>query len=229
MNQPPTIPWIIFDAVGTLIEPTPSVAEAYWSIGQQLGSQISLAEVGRRFRKKFAGSHPQDETEHASSEAIELARWEAIVRHVLDDVRDQKLCFQRVHRHFSKPEAWQVFNDVEETFQRLKNKGYRLAIGSNFDQRLYDVCRGHSEFRSVDAAFASAELGYRKPSPKFYAELAKRLETLPSRMLMVGDDLENDVIAAERAGLKSILIDRPGDYAGPYRSIQQLTMLPQVL
>jgi len=52
--------WLAFDAVGTLIAPQPSVAEAYWSIGRQFGSQLALEEVGRRFSKVFRETEQND-------------------------------------------------------------------------------------------------------------------------------------------------------------------------
>jgi putative hydrolase of the HAD superfamily len=83
-----------------------------------------------------------------------------------------------------------------------------LAIGSNFDHRIHEVCAGHSELMPIDVAFASAELGYRKPSLIFYSELASRLNVSPTQMLMIGDHEENDVISARQAGLSALLIDR---------------------
>jgi putative hydrolase of the HAD superfamily len=201
--------WIVFDAVGTLIEPVPSVAEAYWRIGNKFGSQYTIEDILSRFRKQFEKSYSNSEGEkHCSNEEIELARWKQIVERVLDDVTEMDACFAEVHSHFSKPEAWQVFTDVPPLLQSLKQAGYSLAIGSNFDHRIHEVCAGHSELMPIDVAFASAELGYRKPSLIFYSELASRLNVSPTQMLMIGDHEENDVISARQAGLSALLIDR---------------------
>ena len=201
--------WIVFDAVGTLIEPVPSVAEAYWQIGNTFGSQYTVQEVRERFGKQFEQSLSNSEGEkHLSNEQIELARWKQIVEHVLDDVIEMEACFAEVHSHFSKPEAWQVFADVAPLLQQLKLAGYSLAIGSNFDHRLHDVCAGHRELTPIDVAFASAELGYRKPSLNFYNELANRLNVRPAQMLMIGDHEKNDVLSARQAGLSALQIDR---------------------
>jgi len=221
--------WVIFDAVGTLIEPTPSVAEAYWSIGQQFGTQLSVEEVRVRFKRAFVKKFSGIDDEHRSSEKIELVRWRQIVDAVFDDVDDQDGCFEQVHEHFSKPEAWTVFDDVAPVLKKLKEVGVGVAIGSNFDQRLHDVCDGHPELRWVDVAFASANVGYRKPSLKFYEQLAVELDMDCSRMLMVGDHLENDVIAARKAGLHAILIERQANEQREASAIHSLRELPAKL
>ena len=221
--------WVVFDAVGTVIEPTPSVAEAYWSIGRKFGTSLSIENVRQRFQHAFAESLSVDQNEHHSNESIELARWQRIVNMVLDDVNDQDNCFREVHAHFSAPSAWRVFDDVEPVFQKLKQLGFGVAIGSNFDERLHDVCKGHSELDLVDAAFASADIGFRKPSVKFYQELSLRLKSAPERMIMVGDHLENDVLAARRAGLQAVHLDRQEKGTQDESSIRSVNDLPAIL
>lgn len=50
-----------------------------------------------------------------------------------------------------------------------------------------------------------------KPSPAFFAAALARLEADADRALMVGDDIESDVLAAQRAGLTGVLV-RTGKY-----------------
>ena len=227
MPQSPQLTWILFDAVGTLIQPVPSVAEAYWEIGQRFGSRLSVLEVGERFQREFSNSYSHDDSDDlASNEQIERERWQQIVERVLDDVGDREQCFAAVHRHFSQASAWKLFNDVPEILSRLRQSGYNLAIASNFDERLSEVTRGHEVLRAFDAVLTSAELGFRKPSHHFYVELGRRLQAAPDEMLMVGDHPINDVEAARAAGLRAVLIDREdrhADQRGRMTSLDRLT------
>ncbi|MFF3873722.1 TIGR01458 family HAD-type hydrolase [Streptomyces sp. NPDC001978] len=50
-----------------------------------------------------------------------------------------------------------------------------------------------------------------KPSPAFFAAALARLGVGAERALMVGDDIESDVLAAQRAGLTGVLV-RTGKY-----------------
>jgi len=114
--------WVIFDAVGTIMEPSPSVGEAYWKIGRRFGSRHSVEEVAARFRTRFQSFCSSGQSDHLSNEQIELSRWRQIVESVLDDVDDMEACFAAVHDHFSRPEAWRVFPDVAPTLKDLKKR-----------------------------------------------------------------------------------------------------------
>ncbi|MFE9095630.1 HAD-IIA family hydrolase [Streptomyces sp. NPDC007264] len=50
-----------------------------------------------------------------------------------------------------------------------------------------------------------------KPSPAFFEAALARLGTAADRTLMVGDDIESDVLAAQRAGLTGVLV-KTGKY-----------------
>uniref|UniRef100_UPI0011805518 HAD-IA family hydrolase n=1 Tax=Streptomyces sp. NRRL B-24085 TaxID=1709476 RepID=UPI0011805518 len=50
-----------------------------------------------------------------------------------------------------------------------------------------------------------------KPSPAFFEAALARLGAGPDEALMVGDDIESDVLAAQRAGLTGVLV-RTGKY-----------------
>ncbi|MFD0318544.1 HAD-IIA family hydrolase [Streptomyces flavalbus] len=50
-----------------------------------------------------------------------------------------------------------------------------------------------------------------KPSPAFFAAALDRLGVAPDAALMVGDDVESDVLAAQRAGITGVLV-RTGKY-----------------
>src|SRR5665213_3276357 len=84
--------WLIFDAVGTLIRPNPSVAVAYHAIAARYGSRVTVEEAGTRFRKVFRASEtdsfpngPPPESRWTSSDSIETARWRWIVQQVVPD------------------------------------------------------------------------------------------------------------------------------------------------
>jgi putative hydrolase of the HAD superfamily len=203
--------WIVFDAVGTLLAPSPSVAEAYHQVGASLGSQLPVAEVGRRFREFF----PRSETEcfpperlGLTSEPEERDRWRWIVERVLDDVTDQEACFQRLWDHFAAPASWTLFDDVPAVIERLRQQGYRLAIASNFDARLHALCDACPTLQSVTLRLVSSEVGYRKPAAEFYAAVTAACGTSPESILMVGDDWEADVVAARNAGLHAVWLNR---------------------
>lgn len=201
------IQWVVFDAVGTVLFADPPVHMAYHRIGLKYGAQITPEEALRRFRTSF---HQRREDSLATSEARERAFWEALVHDVLPDVPDASGCFAALFEHFARPASWGCYMDVEETFDALRARGLSIALASNFDARLHSVCAGHPPLAGVSTRLISSEVGWKKPSPEFFRALVERCGVAPKQILMVGDDRENDVLAARRAGLQAIHLDRSG-------------------
>ena len=213
--SPSSIQWLVFDAVGTLIQPNPSVPVAYHTIASRYGSQISVDEIGSRFRRAFRQSEtdqftdgPEAGSHYVSSDTIEKARWRWIVEQVGPDVNNIQQCFTELWDHFALPSSWSVFDDVGPTLSALRTAGYRLVIASNFDARLHSVCRGHDVLSSIEQSFVSSEMGYRKPAKEFYSSLIARCGGRPSQILMIGDDPEHDVAGPIAANMHAMLIDR---------------------
>lgn len=211
------IRWIAFDAVGTLIYPDPPVAEIYHRVAARHGSSLTRDETGRRFSTAFDEVERQalDSCEAATahlitSETIEKARWQAIVSRVIGDAADPDRCFEELFAHFAQPSAWRCFPEVAGVLARLKSAGYMLAAASNFDDRLTAISRELAGLAPLDLLVISSQVGFRKPSPRFYDELIAATGARRNEVLMVGDDLENDYRGARSAGLLAMHIDRNG-------------------
>jgi putative hydrolase of the HAD superfamily len=211
--------WVVFDAVGTLLTPSPSVAGAYHQVGRSLGSRLDVAEVGKRFREFFAHSETAcflPERQGRTSEPEERDRWRWIVARVLDDVDDQPACFERLWDHFADPAVWRMYDDVPEIISRLTAANIRLAVASNFDARLHPLCAAFPPLRQLAVRLVSSEVGYRKPAVGFYEAVIVACGVPAESILMVGDDWLGDVVAARQAGMQAVWLDRRGTGAHPH-------------
>ncbi len=221
---------IVFDAVGTLIKPVPSVAEAYTAAASRQGVVIRPGEVRERFQHHF-----QNGGEHAGNgllstdEATERRRWRTIVAGVLPEVADPDRAFQELWHHFSLPGSWRCYPDVEPALGGLADTGITVCVGSNFDSRLRGVVQGLSELSScTHSLVVSSEVGYRKPHPKFFKAVCNHLGLPEHEVLCVGDDIENDVRGAIGAGLSGLLIDRAGYRPADLPHVPVLTALVEM-
>lgn len=203
---------IVLDAVGTLIDPRPSVAQVYSDAARRQGVDLDLSVVRARFHQIFL----HDETNESrgplvTDEATELQRWRRIVGNVLPELPDTDRAFWELWEHFGGPGAWACFDDVGPALATFRESGFLVRIASNFDGRLRRVVaglRGLSDH--AGSLLISSEVGFRKPHAAFYRAVCNDLGLEPGRVLFVGDDLENDVLGAARAGLRSVLLDRRG-------------------
>jgi putative hydrolase of the HAD superfamily len=201
---------IVLDAVGTLIEPVPSVAEVYLAAARRQGLDLDPDTVRSRFRHAFAADEVNEaRAPQATDEDNELRRWRRIVGNVLVEVPDAERAFEELWSHFARPEAWRCFPDVAPAIEALKSAGLRIAIGSNFDARLRAIIGGLPSLAAADIVpVISSEVGFRKPHRQFFSAACDALDLAPSCILCVGDDVENDVRGAARAGLREVWLDR---------------------
>lgn len=104
-----------------------------------------------------------------------------------------------------------MYLDVPETLEALAQRGYRLGVISNLwsfpAEYIFDR-NGLGRFFPEFARIYSFEVGYRKPEPEIYQEACRRLNARPEECLMVGDNLQADIIGALNAGMKAALINR---------------------
>jgi putative hydrolase of the HAD superfamily len=225
---------ILFDAVGTLIYPEPSVAEAYHGVGRELGSSRTLSQIKELFRIAYRRSEsffalPGDGNgleRLPTSDERERQRWRQVVGEVLADLpsaaADEALA--RLWQHFAEPRHWRIFDDVPAVWDQLSRRGYVLGVASNFDSRLEQICRELPPLDGCLHLFISSRVGYPKPSPRFFRAVLEALHLRPHEILLVGDDPTNDVLGAMRCGWQTQLLCRRGELpAGAIRSLSELS------
>lgn len=202
---------IVFDAVGTLIEPDPSSTIAYRDAARRQGVELDVDLVRDRFYRALAADdvHPPHGP-LTTDESYERIRWRRIVAFCLPEIPDLDRAFAELWEHFARPTSWRVFHDVEPALRAIKQLGKTIGVGSNFDARLRGVVAGHPALNEVlDSLVISSEIGFRKPHPGFYLNACRLMALDPGDVLFVGDDLVHDVEGPRQAGLRGgILIDR---------------------
>lgn len=203
---------IVLDVVGTLIEPVPAVAKVYASAARRQGIELDCEVVRTRFVQSFRDDEIEENLEaYVTDEPTESIRWRRIVSSVLPELPEPDRAFEELWEHFGQPDSWRCFPDVGPSLASLRAMGLPIAIASNFDGRLRTVLAGLPELAACDPQLViSSEVGYRKPHPAFYQAICECLGQRPEALLMIGDDLENDVLGAQHAGLRGIWLDRRG-------------------
>lgn len=111
---------------------------------------------------------------------------------------------------FARADAWQVFPEVEESLADLSSAGLRLAVISNFDDRLPQLLARLGLARWFEAVVYSAAAGSEKPHPEIFHRALAELELPPAAALHVGDRRRDDLEGALAVGMKALLLDRRG-------------------
>jgi len=206
---------IFFDAAGTLIKPARRVGETYAVLAQKYGVEPSAAEITERFGLCFHSAPPLafPGTPAARIEDLERAWWKELVRRVFepcDGFQRFDDYFAELFAYFAQPDAWVLYPEVAETLSVLERRGLVLSVISNFDSRLIGILEGLGAAHWFEHIFVSSRVGYAKPDRQIFQTALERHSLEAGDALHVGDSEEKDLLGANRAGLKGVLVERNG-------------------
>ena len=193
---------VTFDAGGTLIEPWPSVGAVYAEVARDFGITCHADRLTAQFKDAWT---LQTAFRYTRQE------WAAIVRHSFAGVADvSDRLFDAIYERFSEPRSWLIYDDVIPTLQKLEELGVKLAVVSNWDERLEPLLEELGLATYFDVIVVSSLVGAHKPDERIFRRAAAELALSPENILHVGDNWREDVEGSRGAGGKAMRIRRSG-------------------
>lgn len=206
---------VSFDAAGTLFHPVRPIGELYAMVAARHGIHADPGVLHTRFRAAF---HTAPPLAFPSMPAVELrakekAWWHAVVREVFADGKAEgcpseifEAYFDDLFAFFATDAAWRVDPDAAPLLRRLRARGLRILVVSNFDARVRDVLAALGLLPLIDRVTISSEAGAAKPDPRIFATALAAAALAPEHVLHVGDTAREDLAAARAAGLDVVLV-----------------------
>jgi HAD superfamily hydrolase (TIGR01549 family) len=99
-----------------------------------------------------------------------------------------------------------LYPDVRPCLTSLRAAGRMVVIAGNQPPQALAALQAMD--LDVDAILISAHLGVEKPAEEFFAAVAAAAGCAPAEIAYVGDRLDNDVLPARRAGMRTVLLRR---------------------
>jgi putative hydrolase of the HAD superfamily len=132
--------------------------------------------------------------------------------------------FDELYDHFAGPDAWRIFDDVVPALKTLASRGLKLAVISNWDERLRPLLEQLKLAGYFEVIVVSREIGVAKPARAIFQHAIQKLGLPPDNVLHVGDSHSMDLLGARTAGLSALWLNRKSHVAkaGQIKSLREL-------
>ena len=202
--------WIFFDLDITLID----VKKAQYAAIQDLYNIYKFDEKTDlvSFTKKW---DELTDYHYAFYTRKEISYEEQRNRRIIDLFKEYDMSLDKTPKEIyaiylkSFEDNWCIFDDVYDTLEKLYNNGYKLGVISNGDlEQQTDKLARTGILKFFDIVTTSSEYDYSKSDPKLYESIIKRFNINKDQMIMIGDQVEKDVLPCLEIGIDAIWLNR---------------------
>ena len=192
---------LLLDAAGTLLHPTEPVAGTYARIASEHGVPVTAEQVAARFGTSMKRAAPL-----RRGAPDWRAFWQVVVHECTGS--DDVALLDELIDHFRMPSAWRVADGARSCCERVRARGMKVAIISNWDHHLRPLLERLGVAAWVDAILVSAEEQFEKPDPRIFQRACARLGVESHAAVHVGNDPDDDLAGAKSAGCAALLLGR---------------------
>ncbi len=112
----------------------------------------------------------------------------------------------------AKKEKWKIFPDAQNAVRMAKDAGLKTAIITSIPRFRYRRAL-QSIWGMIDLPVDGYTFRCEKSDPAIYVKTLEALDVKPEQAVMIGDDVDLDVLMPKNLGMKTIFLDRTGTNA----------------
>ncbi len=216
MGRLPTA--VFLDAYGTLIswQPQHPPAEVIHTGLRRAGLSLPMETVERALATEMAFYRDRQASVRTPAQLAHLRTESAeVLRDALGGPQVCRLSNAALLSLILTAFEARTLPDVEPALHALRAAGVRTGVLSNFSYVLPVLLDELSLAKRLDPIVFSAAVGSEKPDPRIFQVAATAVGASPSRCVLIGDDLTNDVEGARAVGMPVVWIARDGAAAPP--------------
>ena len=204
---------IMFDFSGTLAYLSkPIDFKEFFSTLKNFGLEIETDEEIKAFATLFA-------------DLLGFAKdWLDFSEKIFEEYveKPEKETIEKLARFLENNISFELYDDVKEILDLPVQKAILSANARFIVENL--------GLDKVAKIFTPRETKFLKPDPKAFLAVLNKLKVKPEEVLMVGDEIERDLIPAQKLGMEVILIDRKNKIENaPFKKMSSLKELKNLL
>ncbi|NXT31028.1 HDHD3 protein, partial [Pelecanoides urinatrix] len=206
---------LTWDVKDTLLRLRQPVGESYAAEARAHGLRVQPAALGQSFREAY-GAQSRNFPNYGRGRGLSSQQWWVdVVKQTfrLSGVQEDgvlTLMAENLYHDFCSAHNWEVLPGAGETLSRCSQRGFRMGVVSNFDNRLENILsqcnlRHHFEF-----VVTSEDVGFAKPDRRIFEKALRLGGVPPEQAAHVGDDYTRDYKAARAVGMHGFLLRAAG-------------------
>ncbi|XP_069465997.1 haloacid dehalogenase-like hydrolase domain-containing protein 3 [Ambystoma mexicanum] len=203
--------FLTWDVMDTLVQLRRSVGEQYCAEAWRLGIPVEPEAVNKSFLQAF-GAKKRLFPNYGLSQGLSSRQWWIDVvkqTFMLSGVHDDRVLTavaENLYHEFCTEKNWEVLPGVAETLDQCRTLGLRMAVISNFDNRLEQVLQCCGLGHHFEFVMTSERSGVAKPDIRIFQNALHVAGIAPQVAAHIGDDYIKDYRAAREAGMQSFLL-----------------------
>ena len=221
---------VSFDVNGTLIH-SPRLSSIYAEVLLRHGLEVDADRLDGAIRlvwTEFESALRTGEDRFSASQGGARGFWSRFADRVCSHLEIEpasRFAKAELFDRFTQADAWVVYDDVFDALRRLEAAGRRMAVVSNWDDRLPKLLTNLGLLTYFETVVYSSQVGVEKPFPEIFLTLLDDLELEPESVLHIGDRKREDVEGALAVGMQAIQVGRQGQA----ELVQDLQPIAEVL
>lgn len=212
-----TIKAVVCDADGTLFQLKAPLATTYSEILNTFGYRLDVEVFNLNLRQVWQDFTPEylnQEEQHKTSPECERAVWFTFIEKICSACGVTELSTdakEAIYSYYAGSDSRSLCVELQKGLAQLADEGLLIFLATNNDSRIHQLVKELLPADFFDGVFTAGELGWKKPSPRFFKSIEDRIRLSANEILHVGNDITLDVQAAEEAGWRALHFS-PGNF-----------------
>ena len=195
---------VSFDFHGTLAAVSPSPGAIYSRVAADFGLYAEADELSQHFGLAFQRVRQAHEIPYGCDESDARDFWFAVIVDCFQSCLGKNITISEtlcmaLFDAFGRGDSWEVLPGVRECLAWCWDNRIATLVCSNFDARIHRVLKD-LELGGFKQVIPSSLVGIPKPDPEILLLATSLLVIEPEELLHVGDNAEEDGLAAKAAG-----------------------------